>query len=465
MIEKLKAILLPELEYYVVGDLFTAMNVPEEEGFMLTTDAEDKLRQWINSAVSSIPAPYSSEIPPRELAALKQQLFIEAMDMYEVYKNDASALYQRKYELEITLENLADQNVELDPMWRDVTDAIRMTDAEKEYESFIQRQAELNQLAGDPAVWQAVGSLMEGIYWGIEGSPAIGQRNFGAGGTIPLFTVGLETNLYADTILNQNGMTWLQDIQVALVELGLIGQYEGAGDDRTLYAVNQLDDVTLRGIQELMSILNRSGTYLPTSDQLVRDMLNLGIDTALLDAALAGGDTQTIGQIFQSIAQSKEGKQLFHQYLLDGANKLIQDKGRTGMDTQVILLPSQQARISEAKTTWREITGTQMNPYLAAVAAEDIRNIYEQVQSSEGDYMGPYSQAAYLYEQQQKSRIKNPYQADTIYKPYSDPMTIINQKISDAIINMAIKDNEEFVSGNVQRSYGTNLWNILTSLG
>ena len=464
MIEELKSILLPELEYYIVGDLFTAINTPEQES-AVSINAEDSLRQWINSAVSSIPAPYSSEIPPRELAALKQQLFLEAMDMFEVYKNDASALYQRKYELEITLQSLAEQSEDLDPMWRDVTDALRMTQGEKDYETFIQRQAELNQLAGDPAIWAAVGSLMDGQYWGIVGNPAIGQRNFGAGGTIPLFTVGLETNLYADSILNQNGMTWLQDIQVALIELGLIGQYEGTGDDRTLYAVNQLDDVTLRGIQELMGILNRSGTYLPTSDQLVRDMLNLGIDTAILDEALAGGDPAAISSVFQTIAQSKEGKQLFHQYLLDGANKLIQDKGRTGMDTQVILLPSEQARISEAKTKWREITGTQMNPYLAAVAAEDIRNIYEQVQSSEGDYMGPYSQAAYLYEQQQKSRVKNPYLTDTIYKPYSDPMTIINQKIADAITNMAIKDNEEFVSGNVQRSYGTNLWNILTSLG
>lgn len=464
MIEELKKIILDEMEMYIISSFFGAFDNPETETVM-PIDADGLLRQWLNSSIDSRVAKYTKDIPPREIAALKDQLFIEGMEMFDVYKNDRASLYQRKYELEIKLEALASQSEELDPMWRDITDALRMTDAEKDYETFIQRQAELNQLAGDPAIWAAVGSLMDGQYWGIVGNPAIGQRNFGAGGTIPLFTVGLETNLYADSILNQNGMTWLQDIQVALIELGLIGQYEGTGDDRTLYAVNQLDDVTLRGIQELMGILNRSGTYLPTSDQLVRDMLNLGIDTAILDEALAGGDPAAISSVFQTIAQSKEGKQLFHQYLLDGANKLIQDKGRTGMDTQVILLPSEQARISEAKTKWREITGTQMNPYLAAVAAEDIRNIYEQVQSSEGDYMGPYSQAAYLYEQQQKSRVKNPYLTDTIYKPYSDPMTIINQKIADAITNMAIKDNEEFVSGNVQRSYGTNLWNILTSLG
>ena len=101
---------------------------------------------------------------------------------------------------------------------------------------------------------------------------------------------------------------------------------------------------------------------------------------------------------------------------------------------------------------------------LAAVAAQDIANIYEEVQLSEGEYMSPYAAAADTYIKSQKERIKGD-NVDAIYKPYSDPMTTIQQKISEAISKMSIKDNEEFVSGTVQKSYGTNLWNLLSSLG
>jgi len=281
--------------------------------------------------------------------------------------------------------------------------------------------------------------------------------------TVPLFTFGIETNLYSDPTITNAGTTWLQDVQLALVELGLIGQYMGEGDDRTLYAVNQLDNITLAGMRDLMTTLNRSGQYLPTGSQIIKDFTDLGLDTAMLEAALTG-ESGDVVNVFNTVASSPEGKQLFHNYLLTGAQKMIADKRRTGMDTQIILTPSYDARIAEAKSQWRTITGTMMNPYLAAVAAQDIANIYEEVQLSEGEYMSPYAAAADTYIKSQKERIKGD-NVDAIYKPYSDPMTTIQQKIGEAISKMSIKDNEEFVSGTVQKSYGTNLWNLLSSLG
>ena len=78
--------------------------------------------------------------------------------------------------------------------------------------------------------------------------------------------------------------------------------------------------------------------------------------------------------------------------------------------------------------------------------------------------MSPYGAAAKAYQEGQERRIKGDT-SNPIYKPYSDPMTTIQQKINQAITTMAVKDNEQFVSGTVQKSYGTNLWNLLSTLG
>jgi hypothetical protein len=457
---ELKKILLEKLDYYIVSTLFTASGLRE----VTNNASKQNIQDIVNAYLDSLPPEYSADLAPRDIAALSEELTAEGMELYTMYANDAALLADRKYELDIIVEQRVQEQ---DPMWRDITDASRMTQAEKDYEDFIAGQAELRELLGDDTnaanIKAAIGSIMAGDFYGIAGNPAIGRRGLGMSNTVPLFTFGIETNLYSDPTITNAGTTWLQDVQLALVELGLIGQYMGEGDDRTLYAVNQLDDITLAGMRDLMTTLNRSGQYLPTGSQIIKDFTDLGLDTAMLEAALTG-ESGDVVNVFNTVASSPEGKQLFHNYLLTGAQKMIADKRRTGMDTQIILTPSYDARIAEAKSQWRSITGTMMNPYLAAVAAQDIANIYEEVQLSEGEYMSPYAAAADTYIKSQKERIKGD-NVDAIYKPYSDPMTTIQQKIGEAISKMSIKDNEEFVSGTVQKSYGTNLWNLLSSLG
>lgn len=458
---ELKKILLEKLDYYIVSALFTASGLRE----VTNAASEENIRNIVNDYLDSLPSEYSSVLAPRDIAALSDELTAEGVELYQTYVNDAALLQERKYELDIIVEQ---RTVEQDPMWRDITDTSRMTQAEKDYEEFLKSQAALTELLGDDVsmanIKTAVSSIIAGEFYGIIGNPAIGRRGLDTSNTIPLFTYGIETNLYADPHMNATGnSTWLQDVQLALIELGLIGQFMGEGNDRSIYAVNQLDEVTLAGIRDLMTTLNRSGDYLPTSAQIIQDFTELGLDTAMLEAALTGEATDVV-DVFNTVASSQAGKELFHNYLLEGANKLIRDKKKLGMDTQIILTPSYDARIADAKETWRGITGGIMNPYLAAVAADDIRRIYEEVQLSEGEYMSPYGAAAKAYQEGQKARIEGDT-SNPIYKPYSDPMTTIQQKINQAITTMAVKDNEEFVSGTVQKSYGTNLWNLLSTLG
>ena len=53
----------------------------------------------------------------------------------------------------------------------------------------------------------------------------------------------------------------------------------------------------------------------------------------------------------------------------------------------------------------------------------------------------------------------------TVESPYSDPQQMINDKIQNLLTSMAIGDEKSMYEGAVNNSYGTNLWNILTSLG
>ena len=443
--------ILPLLEYYIVADLFSASGLQEQafgNDSLIRTQAEE----IVNSM------PYN--LDETEKAQLINMLTAEGKNYFTMYENNRSALTKRKEEFDIILPTLVEEQPEI---WRDVLDQSRMTDAEREYEEFIQGQAALQDLYGSEELAAAVGSMLGSQFYGIQGSPAIGQRGFGTGGTLPIFTLGIETNLYADPHIQKNGQTWLQDIQLRLVELGLLGDYINQ-EDRTIYTPNQLDQPTINAMQDLMTTLNRSGQYLPSGDELIKGFVSAGIDTANIEAALASGDAAAVSRLFADVASSPKTKGLFHNYLLQGADSLIKDKRKTGMDTQIIVTPSMDARMSEAKNQWLQMTGSLMNPYLAGVAAADIAKIYEEVQLSEGRYMSPYTAAASVYKSAQQDRIKGDA-PNQVVKPFSDPLELINQKVTESIAKLVIEDNQAMNQGALQQSYGTNLWRLLSSLG
>jgi hypothetical protein len=446
--------ILPLLEYYIVTDLFTEYGM-KEQSFGNEGMIDNQILQILESM------PY--ELSQAERSELESMLKEEGMLLFNYYDNNINALTTRKEKLDIALPTLVEDAPEL---WRDVLDQSRMTDAEREYEEFIQSQSAISGLLGDELTQQqmeiAIGNLMAGDFYGLMGNPTIGRRQFGSG-TIPVFQIGIETNLYADPHITQSGMTWLQDVQIGLVELGLLGDYYG-DQDRTIFTPNQLDEPTKRAIQDAMGILNRSGQYLPDSETLLNDFKEAGLNTAGLEAVLQSGEAGQIAQFFGSVAASPEMKSIFHNYFMTGINNMINDKKKLGGDMQVIVTPSFEARVADAKSQWASITGGMMNPYLAAVAASEIDKIYRDVQMSEGKYMGPYGAAMSVYKKAQQDRIAGNAPSSTT-KPFSDPLDIIENKIQETIMKMAVEDNAAFAAGDTQKNYGTNLWALLSSLG
>ena len=446
--------ILPLLEYYIVTDLFTEYGM-KEQSFGNEGMIDNQILQILESM------PY--ELSQAERSELESMLKEEGMLLFNYYDNNINALTTRKEKLDIALPTLVEDAPEL---WRDVLDQSRMTDAEREYEEFIQSQSAISGLLGDELTQQqmeiAIGNLMAGDFYGLMGNPTIGRRQFGSG-TIPVFQIGIETNLYADPHITQSGMTWLQDVQIGLVELGLLGDYYG-DQDRTIFTPNQLDEPTKRAIQDAMGILNRSGQYLPDSETLLNDFKEAGLNTAGLEAALQSGKLEDIASFFNNVAASPEMKAIFHNYFMTGINNMINDKKKLGGDMQVIVTPSFEARVADAKSQWASITGGMMNPYLAAVAASEIDKIYRDVQMSEGKYMGPYGAAMSVYKKAQQDRIAGNAPSSTT-KPFSDPLDIIENKIQETIMKMAVEDNAAFAAGDTQKNYGTNLWALLSSLG
>jgi len=447
--------ILPLLEYYIVADLFTAQGT-KEQAFL----NDSSIEKQINEITSSMPY----ELSDAEIIELNRRLLTEGKNIFNYFDTNINALSKRKEDLDIALPTLVEEAPEL---WADILDQSRMTDAEREYEEWIQSQAGVAEILGNDLSQQqiqiAVANLMTGQFYGISGNPAIGRRDISGSGTIPLFTYGMETNLYSDPHIQKNGQTWLQDVQLRLIELGLLGDYVGQ-EDRTIFTPNQLDQATINALEDLMGTLNRSGQYLPGASQLLKDMTELGLDTGAFETALGSGDSATISQFFADIASSSDAKKLFHNYLIQGADKLIKDKKRMGADMQIIITPSYEARMADAKSQWFSLTGSMMNPYLAAVAAQEVGKIYEDVQMSEGKYMGAFGLASSIYKKAQQDRVAA-NAPSSVVKPMSDPLQLIEQKITETISKMAIEDNAAFSEGSTQRNYGTNLWALLSSLG
>ena len=447
--------ILPLLEYYIVADLFTAQGT-KEQAFL----NDSSIEKQINEITSSMPY----ELSDAEIIELNRRLLTEGKNIFNYFDTNINALSKRKEDLDIALPTLVEEAPEL---WADILDQSRMTDAEREYEEWIQSQAGVAEILGNDLSQEqiqiAVANLMTGQFYGISGNPAIGRRDISGSGTIPLFTYGMETNLYSDPHIQKNGQTWLQDVQLRLIELGLLGDYVGQ-EDRTIFTPNQLDQATINALEDLMGTLNRSGQYLPGASQLLKDMTELGLDTGAFETALGSGDSATISQFFADVASSNDAKKLFHNYLIQGADKLIKDKKRMGADMQIIITPSYEARMADAKSQWFSLTGSMMNPYLAAVAAQEVGKIYEDVQMSEGKYMGAFGLASSIYKKAQQDRVAA-NAPSSVVKPMSDPLQLIEQKITETISKMAIEDNAAFSEGSTQRNYGTNLWALLSSLG
>jgi len=69
-----------------------------------------------------------------------------------------------------------------------------------------------------------------------------------------------------------------------------------------------------------------------------------------------------------------------------------------------------------------------------------------------------------VYKKAQQDRIAGNAPSSTT-KPFSDPLDIIENKIQETIMKMAVEDNAAFAAGDTQKNYGTNLWALLSSLG
>ena len=442
--------ILPLLEYYIVADLFTEYGAKEQ-----AFGNEGMIENQVFQILESMPYEFTQE----QRQELESMLLTEGNLLFNYYDNNINALSRRKEDLDIALPTLVEETPEL---WRDILDQERMTTAEREYEEWIQSQAQLNEALSSENMEQIIGSVMAGDFYGLIGNPAIGRRQFGEG-TIPVFQVGVETNLYADPHIGIGGQTWLQDVQIALVELGFLGGFYGQ-EDRTIFTPNQLDEPTARAIRDAMGMLNRSGQYLPDSQTLLDDFKKAGLNTAGLEQVLESGDTGKVAEFFGSIAASPEMKNIFHNYFMTGVNAMIADKKKLGADMQIIVTPSFEARLADAKTQWSSITGGMMNPYLAAVAAAEIEDIYKNVQMNEGKYMSSYGAAMSVYQKAQQDRIAG-NAPSSIEKPFSDPLDIIENKIQQSIMKLAVEDNAAFAAGDTQKNYGTNLWALLSSLG
>jgi len=447
--------IVPWLEYAIVVELFTAYGTKE-----IALGNVGQVENQVNFLVDSNPHGLSAS----DAAALKQMLMEQGTELFNYYDGNINALTVRKEELAMVLPTMVQEAPDL---WRDILDQSRMTDAEREYAEWEESQRALNEMLGDDlnqkTMTGIIGNMMSGEFYGIAGNPTIGARTLTGNGSVPIFQVGVETNLYSDPHIQASGQTWLQDIQLRLVELGLLGDYIG-DEDRTIFTPNQLDQATIRGLRDLMSTLNRGGQYLPAAQTLLSDFKEAGLDIGGLEKALASNDTSAIAAYLSDVAASPEMKSIFHNYLVTGADNLIKEKRKLGADMQIIVTPSFQSRIADAKTTWQSITGSMMNPYLAAVAAKEIGQIYEDVQLSEGKYMSQYGTANSIYKKAQQDRITG-NAPSSVVKPMSNPLDFIEQKISESITKMAVEDNAAYAEGNMQRNYGTNLWAILSNLG
>ena len=187
--------ILPLLEYYIVADLFTEYGAKEQ-----AFGNEGMIENQVFQILESMPYEFTQE----QRQELESMLLTEGNLLFNYYDNNINALSRRKEDLDIALPTLVEETPEL---WRDILDQERMTTAEREYEEWIQSQAQLNEALSSENMEQIIGSVMAGDFYGLVGNPAIGRRQFGEG-TIPVFQVGVETNLYADPHIGIGGQTW-----------------------------------------------------------------------------------------------------------------------------------------------------------------------------------------------------------------------------------------------------------------
>ena len=450
--------LLREIDKWIVTNMYS--KVIESPGLTWspwrTTDLEKVIDDMVDSYASD------TDLIPREVQALKSEVMQWAEAQLEMYDANPNAVEDQRVEYGITFDEDGPPEVTTD----------ELSDSERDYAEFEEesrtRQEFLENNQG--VLENAIASLLTQPFYGIEGEPSVGRRNIYGQGTMPIYGEGIEANLYADSMIGPGGSSALQEVQLLLLEVGLLGFQTGQMDLRQ-FTPNQLDASTTTAIQSAMALLNRNGEYLPSISQLLKDFEALGLDTSLLEAvnkATAGTQTSadastSVAAAMQSLAQSKEGKELFHSYFITGLQKLAKDRKEAGAKATLIELPSQQALIANARAQWSSMTQSMMNPYLAAVAADEMAKIYEDVQKSEAAHMFS-SSTADLYKQAQEARIKGEA-VYTVESPYSDPQQMINDKVQNLLTSMAISDEKSMYEGAVNNSYGTNLWNILSSLG
>jgi len=440
------------LDKYIVTSLFTAANRQTTGTRPGIASIDLAVQRFVDIELGKV----DFEVTVEDRAQLIEYLNSFGREQYQIYRDDDAILNEAKEEYGYI---------------EDTTEPIdRLSDTEIDAAEFEKNLAEQQALNADPEaqakIAQAMNNILSGSFYGVAGEATIGARGFGSDSlTTPLYQIGLENNIYSDLVMTADGMTRLQDVQLLLIELGFLGTTRG-DQDRTIFEVNMLDGSTVAAIQEAMGFLNRQGApYLPSTKEVIEDFKRLGVDVSMLEDIAAGADAIDIAKYYETVAGSEEGKKLFHNYFIQGLQKLITDKDNLGLDLTILQVPSEQAHLSQARAEWAGITGNLMNPYLAAVAAQDINNIWLDVQRGEGQFMDSDSIGSIAYKQALKEAVRGDKQVDEVIKPFSDPYTIIEQKTREYITKMAIEDNKPFVEGAVNNSYGTNLWNVLSALG
>ena len=125
--------ILPLLEYYIVADLFTEYGAKEQ-----AFGNEGMIENQVIQILESMPYEFTQE----QRQELESMLLTEGNLLFNYYDNNINALSRRKEDLDIALPTLVEETPEL---WRDILDQERMTTAEREYEEWIQSEAQLNE--------------------------------------------------------------------------------------------------------------------------------------------------------------------------------------------------------------------------------------------------------------------------------------------------------------------------------
>ena len=442
------------LDKYIVTSLFTESNTQTTYGSAGLSAIDLAIQKYVDIELGKV----DFEVTAEDRAQLIEYLTTFGREQYQMYRNDNGALLDSKMEYGY-IEDFREPLDTLSDTEQDAAEFEAQLEAQRNLYLDPENQAKLAA---------AMNNILSGTFYGVSEQyrTNIGAKGFGTESlTTPLFQQGVESNIYSDLVMTSDGMTRLQDVQLLLIELGFLGTQRG-DEDRTIFEVNQLDSATSGAIVEAMSFMNRQGApYLPSTKQVIEDFKKLGVDTSILEDIAAGNTEFDIAKYYESVAGSAEGKQLFHNYFVTGLQKMITDKKNLGLDLNVIQLPSHEANLSAAKSEWAAITGNLMNPYLAAVAAQDINNIWMDVQRGEGAYMDSDSTANIAYKTALKEAVRGDKSVEEVIKPFSDPYSMIEQKTRELVTKMAIEDNRAFVEGAVNNSYGTNLWNVLSALG